>query len=229
MTSYLHIATIKAKRGSLDAPTALRQANDCLLGMKADKFDADQYPSFQAASWRLTVPQDWITLKGPDAKEIGDHARRLVLVIEFISSSLKDLSQEHPQAIGFRDDYAATRRVVAFLFTLIGQNSQALTNWLLVRDTMEKLVSEQPANADYKNRLAESLLAAGRIQRTTDKDAAIASFQRAVEVREQLASANPDDKTLQTDVKVAKRELEKLKPAQAADKSAPPPAQPSGA
>jgi hypothetical protein len=230
MTAYLHIAVIKAKRGSIDAPTALRQANDCILAMTADKVDPDLYPNLQAASWKLTVPQDWITLKGEDAKDLRNHATRLILVLEFLSTSLTALSQEHPQTLGFRDDFAATRRVVAFLYTLIGQNGPALKNWLTVRDEMEKLVSQLPANADYKNRLAESLLAAGRIQRTSsDKDAAIASFQRAVEVREQLASGNPDDKTLQVDLKVAKRELEKLKPAQAAGDNAPPPAQPSGA
>ena len=73
---------------------------------------------------------------------------------------------------------------------------------------------DQPTNADFQARLVESLLGAANLQkREGETEEAIASFKCAVEVREQMVAANPDDKALAQELAKVKGDLEKLQAA----------------
>jgi membrane protein involved in colicin uptake len=99
---------------------------------------------------------------------------------------------------------------------------QSLESWLKARDVLETLVRDQPANKDYQVRLAESLVNAARSQRTDkENEKAAANLKRAIEVREQLVAANPDDKALKQDLTTAQRDLERLEATPTASKEAP--------
>jgi alkyl sulfatase BDS1-like metallo-beta-lactamase superfamily hydrolase len=90
---------------------------------------------------------------------------------------------------------------------------------------LESLVRDEPANADYQNRLVEALVGAANLQRKKDEnDKAIANYQRAVEVRQKMVDANPDDKSLADDLAKLKSSLEKIQPAGNADKATAEPA-----
>ena len=87
---------------------------------------------------------------------------------------------------------------------------------------LETLVRDAPDNADFKTRLAETLTTLANLQKAANEnDQAIASFDRAIQMREQLAAAEPSNQSLAQNVTIARRQLDRLKAAPAA-KPAPP-------
>jgi predicted Zn-dependent protease len=144
-------------------------------------------------------------------------------------TTFDQLAKEHPQVTSFRSDLAGLRRTSAILFSNIAYATsqasfrrQSLTAWLQARDVLETLVRDQPANVDFKSRLVEALLAAAKMQKADGaRDEAIANYTRAVELRQQLAAAAPENETFQKDLAIVQRDLEKLKAAPVAAKSSP--------
>jgi hypothetical protein len=92
---------------------------------------------------------------------------------------------------------------------------------------LESLVREFPANDVYKDRLAEALVEIAQLERRTNKaDAAIKSYEQAIALLEQLATAKPDDKALAARLEAAKKALAQLRPeSPAAEVAASPPPQ----
>jgi hypothetical protein len=124
---------------------------------------------------------------------------------------LEALAIKHPETAVFRDDQAGLLRISGTLQTLVPERRAfAGEAWKSARDLLEGLVREQPTNVDYQVRLVEALTALSNIQRQENKDEAIANLKRAVEVREQMAQANPEDKDLASELAKAKSALAKL-------------------
>ncbi len=224
-SAQFHVAGLQAKLGQQESVDSLRQGLVYLNALIKSDADADVYPDVQTPILKMAAPSEWLNPKNGG----GDFQTRgmgVALTLVGTVSVLDDAAKKHPQSVGIRDDQAAFLKASSNLMSMAGRRQMSLDYWIRARDILEQLVREQPANTDYKARLAESLTSAGRIQKATkDNDAAITSYQRAVEIREQLAAAKPDDKSAQEDLTVAKRELEKLKPAPPAEKDAAQPAE----
>ena len=230
-SAQFHVAGLKAKLGQQESIDSLRQGLLVMRQLIETDANPDLYPDIQTPVLKFAAPSEWLNPKnGGGSFQLRGIAVGLSLIgtIDVLDEALK----KHPQSIGIRDDQAAFLKASSNLLSMGGQSEVSLKQWLRARDLLEQLVREQPASTDYKTRLAESLMSAGRLQKTgknKDINAAIASYQRAVEIREQLAAASPDDKSAQQDLTVARRELEKLEPAPPAEKVAPKDAAPSTA
>jgi tetratricopeptide (TPR) repeat protein len=230
--AYLHMSTIQAKLGSKESIPSLRQGIGFVIELtKEPNVDPASFPSVQASVLKLVSQGDWLAVKGVSSQEMQGLGLGLLLSAQFAAPSLEDMAKNHPDVVSFRDDVAGLEKMLASIFPLVGQRDRALASWLKARDMLETLVRDRPADAEYKTRLAESLIEAAKLQKSAKQlDEAAANYQRAVEVREQLAAAKPDDKTLQQALVAVKRDLDKLKPAQASnDAAAAPPAAPPAA
>ncbi len=220
--AHLHLATIQAKVGSKESIISLKTGLERMSDLAKDpNVDPASFPSVQASVLKLVNQSDWLGVKGVPPGEMQALGLGLLLGTETGIDACQKMATQYPDAISFRDDVAGLRRVLASLQPLIGRNKEALISWLGARDALETLVRDRPADADYKTRLAESLVAAAKLQKSAKQlDEAAANYKRAVEVRKQLAEANPDDKSLQQELTTLQRELEKLKPAEAASNAA---------
>lgn len=151
------------------------------------------------------------------------------LVVTFTRSlgTLSELSAKYPQATVFPNDLSSLHRTSAILQRVVPERRAfALDAWIQARDLLEGLVKQEPANVDFQTRLAEALINTAQMQQEKKEFAdAKANFQRAVEVREQLAAASPDDKALKNDVESAKRSLASVPAATASTPETPAPAE----
>jgi tetratricopeptide (TPR) repeat protein len=217
--AYLHMATIQAKLGLKESVPSFSLGLQCILQLsKEPDVDPASFPSVQTSVLKLVTQGDWLGAKGISPQEMQTLGLGLLMNAGLASTSLEGMARKHPDVVNFRDDVAGLQKAVGSIMALVGRNDQALTAWLVARDMLETVVRDRPADAEYKTRLAESLIAAAKLQKSAKQlDEAAANYHRAVEIREQLAAASPDDKTLQQDLTIAKRELDKLKPAQASN------------
>ncbi len=176
---------------------------------------------------------EWGTIKEGTPKERREHGMSLFMTVLSGTSTFEALAKQYPQATTFRDDLAALHRIAALFMDFQNQTPQATSALRMTSEVLESLVRDRPDNADYKTRLAEALVALGKLQkRAGNPDKAIANYERAIVLREELAAAAPDDKTIEQDLKSAKRDLERLKtapakpaaPATAEAADSPPPA-----
>jgi len=176
--------------------------------------DPNTFPSLQDSALKLTTPIEWFMVKGADRA----YQMQLVVALNRAKGTYENLSNKHPASIPFRDNYSALLKGSALIQSQMPNGKEAsLDAWLKARDILEALVREQPNNVDYQARLAESLLNAARGQKDKDAQQATANLERAVEVREQMLAAKPDDKQLQQDLNSAKRELERMATAKKAE------------
>lgn len=219
-SANFHLAALHAKLGSKDGVAAMSQGLTELDDLARDPaVDPLIIPSLQDCALKVTTPIEWFMVKGADRT----YAVQLVVAINRARGTYDELSRKFPQIAGFRDNFSALLKATAMLEGQLPNGSaKSLESWLKTRDVLETLVRDQPANKDYQVRLAESLVSAARLQKSAkENDKAADNLKRAIEVREQLAAAYPDDKTVKQDLTVAKRDLEKLAAAPAA-KSEPP-------
>jgi tetratricopeptide (TPR) repeat protein len=215
-TAFLHMTTIQAKLGSKESIPSFQQGLQGIYQLTKDpNVDPASFPSVQTSDLKLVTQGDWLAAKGVKQEDMFKLGLGLLLNAGIASTALEDMAKKHPEVVTFRDDVAGLQKALATIEALVGRNERALADWLLARDMLETLVRDRPADAEYKTRLAESLIAAAKLQKSAKQlDEAVANYQRAVEVREQLAAASPDDKARQQDLTIVKRELDKLKPAQ---------------
>ena len=137
-------------------------------------------------------------------------------VVTTSTINFEDLAKKYPQATSFRDDLAALYRIAALFNSFANRNEHAMGALRITCDTLETLVRDRPDSVDYKTRLAEALVALGKLQKGAgDSDKAAVSYERAIALREELATAAPDDKTVAQDLKSAKRDLDRIKEAAA--------------
>jgi hypothetical protein len=91
------------------------------------------------------------------------------------------------------------------------------------RKYLEGLIRDQPGNSDFQRRLADVCVLIGDTEkREKNNEAATAAFEKAVEVREALAAANPDDKEMAAQLAAAKKSLDSVKGAAPATVAAAP-------
>ena len=217
--AHFYAAGLHAKLGSMKSVESLNQGVVYLDKMKKAKIDPETYPSLQNTAMKVAAPNEWMLLKGASFSDMRPHGMRLFFAIQGAILTYKDLRKEYPQAVQPRDELSSALKYSALMQGSLGRSQQALSTWLAVREVLETLVRDQPANADYKARLAEAMVGAARLQRAAkDSEAAIKSYEDAIQIREQLAAAAPDDKALAESLATTKKDLEKLK-------SSPPPAQ----
>jgi tetratricopeptide (TPR) repeat protein len=208
-TAKFHMAALHAKLGSKEGVTAMTQGLGDLYEMtKVENADPASFPSLQDSALKVTTPFEWFRVKEIDQK----YALQMTVAINRATDLYTSLAKKYPQHVPFRDNQSALLKSAALLQSqLPGASGRSLESWLRARDILETLVRDQPTNKDYQVRLAESLVNAARMQRTAkENEKATANLNRAIEVREQLAAANPDDKAIKQDLTVAKRDLERL-------------------
>jgi hypothetical protein len=215
-SANFHLAGLHAKMGSKEALPTMTAGLVALDDLAREEgVDPSTLPSLQDAALKVTTPLEWFMVKGADQQ----YQMNLVVNVERARNAYGGLSRKFPQDVSFRDNHAALLKVSALITSQIrrqGAAAKTLEHWLAARDVLESLVKDQPANKDYQVRLAESLMNAARLQKTSDqKDKAIANVKRAIEVREQMAAAYPDDKTIKSDLTTAQRELTNLEAAPA--------------
>jgi hypothetical protein len=207
-SAKFHLAGLQAKLGSKEAAKSMFDGVMALDKLSKDtSADPDSYPSLQDSALKLTTPIEWFMVKGADRA----YQLQLIMALTQAKGNYEKLSNKYPASVPFRDNYSALLKGFALFQSQMPNGKEAsLDAWLKARDVLEALVREQPKNADYQARLAESLLNAARMQKDKDAEQATANLKRAVEVREQMLAAKPDDKQLQQESNSAKRELERL-------------------
>jgi tetratricopeptide (TPR) repeat protein len=220
----LRLAAIYAKMGSKESIPTLRQGLGLMGRLGNSSVDPDRFPSLQTCALRLVPALEWGTIKEgePTAKEREAHGVGLFLTVLMASATFENLAGKFPQHTGFRDDLAALQRINGLFNSLFNRNKQAIEALTTTCALLEVLVREKPDNADFKTRLSEALVSLGKLQKSEgDPGKAIASYERAVVLRQELATSAPDDKTIAQDLKTASRDLERLKTAPAPKTAAP--------
>jgi hypothetical protein len=207
-SAKFHMAALQVKLGSKDVVKTMFDGILALDELATDaSADPNSFPSLQDSALKLTTPIEWFMVKGADRA----YQLQLVVALGRAKGTYESLSTKHPASVPFRDNYSALLKASALIQSQMPNGKElSLDSWLKARDVLEGLVRDQPNNADYQARLAESLLNAARGQKDKDIGQAKANFERAVEVREQMLAAKPEDKQLQQDLNSAKRELERL-------------------
>jgi hypothetical protein len=207
-SAKFHLAALQAKLGSKEAADSMFDGVVALDELSTDaSADPDTFPSLQDSALKLTTPIEWFMVKGADR----NYQIQLVMNIHRAKGTYEKLAKKHPASVPFRDNYSALLKSYALIQSQMPNGKElSLDAWLKARDVLEVLVREQPNHVDYQARLAESLLNSARAQKDKDAAQAAANLKRAVEVREQMLAAKPDDKQLQQDLNSAKRELERL-------------------
>jgi tetratricopeptide (TPR) repeat protein len=213
-SARFHLAALQAKLGNKDgaASMALGLA-DLDEFVKDEELDPATIPSLQDGALKVATPVEWFMVKDADRK----YATGLVMTLARALSTYGTLSKKYPSDVNLRNNHAAVLKGWALIQSQMpGGSPKSLQAWLDARDVLETLVRDQPAVQDYQVRLVESLTNAARVQKTNKEiDQATTNMQRAVAVREQMAAAQPDNKTLQQELTTAKRELERMKPSEA--------------
>jgi hypothetical protein len=147
------------------------------------------------------------------------------------------ITREFPQAVRPRDELAQIYMYSGALQARAGRRKEGLAQLGQSRTFLEALIREQPGNPDFQRRLADVCVIMGDTEkRQKDNEAAAASYAKAVELREALAAASPDDQEMAAQLAAAKKSLESVKsaapatvaaaPADAAPSDAAPPAEP---
>jgi hypothetical protein len=205
----LQLAALQAKLGSPTCVTSLGDGLQAIHRMlKVDSFAEEDYPGFQAIVLRVVAPTDWIQVKTDDMAAYGVG---LYFAIASGTDAYQQLADKYPKSVRFRDDLSALLQASAMLQSALpGRGNSAAASWVRARDVLETLVRDQPSNLEFQTRLADSLTNAARLQATKEMDQALVNMERAVEVRQRMADANPDDQSLAKDLATAKSILEKL-------------------
>jgi tetratricopeptide (TPR) repeat protein len=221
--AHFHLAGLLAKRGSKDAVKELNDGLQQISFMKLDHSDPSTFPSLQQSALKYTLPTEWFTFRGESGAGAGDRLLLLVLGFNNAAAVFEELKAEHPESVSFRDDIAAVSRIPGTMFGFANQNRQALSNWQKAADNLESIVRDRPGDVEYKVRLAEALAAVASRQKSMGKtEEAMPTYQRVIELREQIVAASPEDKTRQQELTTAKRDLERIKTAKPAKKESPP-------
>jgi len=212
LAAYQRSAGLQAKAGKGGLVGDLKSIAELLDAMKAAEYDVSRYPSLNQNGLKSTTPTEWVAVKDTP---FNIHIIGLLQSFQMNVASLESLARKYPENPIFRDDLAAMQRISGSLQSMRAErHSYAMVAWEQARDTLETLVREQPNNMDFQVRLVEALTSLANLQKQNDKkDEAIANLKRAVEVREQMSQANPDDKALADELAKAKGDLAKLEPA----------------
>ncbi len=209
--AHYRIAGLHAKLGSMKSIEAMNAGTVCVLEMLQADVDPETLPSLQHWAMDVAAPNEWLRIKGATFTNLPKHAARLFVSLQSAKNRFIDAHRAAPDAVRPRDELANLRKYTAMFLERQNQRPRALGEWSDAAELLETLVRDQPANTDYQARLAEALVATGKLQaREQDTDAAVKSFQRTVELLEQLLAAAPQDEALAKDLETAQNELAKV-------------------
>ena len=207
-SARLHLAALQARVGSPECVNSLNAGLAAVNGMIKADFPEKDFPGFQATALKIAAPMDWVQVKTND---LQSHVIGLFFAIKTAAGTYHDLATKFPKSVVFRDDLSALLKSSATLeMNIPGRGVSAARTWDEARDVLETLVRDQPSNEEFQTRLLESLATAARLQAPTERDKAIANLKRAVEVRQKMADAKPDDKAIADGLAKAQSDLEKL-------------------
>lgn len=212
--AQFRVAGLHAKMGSGKSVPALASALVMIDKLRQAKLDPDTYPSMQECAMGIAAPEEWIMLKGASMKEMQAHAPKLVFGLGGAMVQYGQINREFPQAIRPRDELAQIYMYSGALQARAGRRKEGLAQLGQSRTYLEGLVREQPGNSDFQRRLADVCMIIGDTEkRQKNNEAATAAFEKAVEVREALAAANPDDQEMAEQLAAAKKSLDSVKSA----------------
>jgi type II secretory pathway pseudopilin PulG len=212
--AHFHAAGIQARMGLMDSVGSLGQGIMQLGRLHTAKTDPEEYPSVQECAMQVTPANEWMMLKGASFSDMRKHGTNLFFTLTRGVVEYQNANIEHPRAVRPRNELAVLLSASAKMQSTLGRSKEALGLSTRAVGLLDSLVKDDPANTDYKVRLAQTLAETGKLQKTAKDNAAAAeSYRRAIEIREELLAANPGDATLTADLKAAKSELAKIKPA----------------
>ncbi|MGD9723235.1 MAG: hypothetical protein AB7O59_18620 [Pirellulales bacterium] len=221
--AHFRIAGLQAKLGSMKSVPALGAGLIYLRKMDQAGIDPETFPSAEECAMGIAAPQEWMQLKGASFKEMAQHGGKMLITMAQGTVTFREILRNHPTAVKPREELATFLKYAAAIQEFARRRQQALAQWTQARDVLDSLLREQPGNSQYKSRLAEAQAAMGKLQKEQkNADEALQSYERALALREELASSAPDDKALAADVEAVKKELDKLRaeaPAMAAAKA----------
>ncbi len=169
--AQFRVAALQAKSGSLDCIGSLTKAFDYLAEIRAAKLGPESYPNLQAVAFRFVTPNEWVPVKSFD--EARTYGVGLFISLQGAISLGQQLAFQNPQVDTFHENVAGLDKISATLQAMIpNREAQSLAAWVDARNHLEILLHDRPQDADAKNRLIESLVAAAKLQRVArDNDA----------------------------------------------------------
>jgi hypothetical protein len=222
--AQFRIAGLYAKMGSSKSVPALAAALVMINRLREAKVDPDTYPGMNECAMGIAKPEEWIMLKGATMKEMRDHAPKLVFGLSGAMVQYNQVNREFPQAIRPRDELAQVYMYAGALQARVGRREEGLGQLNRSRTYLESLVRDQPGNSEFQTRLADVCVLVGDLEkRKKNNEGAAAAFERAVQLREPLAAASPDDKELAAQLAAAQKSLESVKGAGSETVAAAPP------
>jgi tetratricopeptide (TPR) repeat protein len=221
--AQFRVAGLYAKMGSNKSIPALTAGMITIDKLRNAKVDPDTYPSLEESAMGIAAPEEWIALRGASMKEMGQHGIKLLFGLNTAIGQYAHVNREFPEAIGPREELANLFGYSGAFQARAGRRKEGLGQMSQARGHLESLLASQPGNPKYQARMADLCVLMGAAQKADkDTDAAMASYDKAVQLREALSAASPDDTELAAQLESAKKELDKLKSAAPAKVAAAP-------
>ena len=76
-------------------------------------------------------PTEWAQLKEGTCEQRQAHGGKLFITVQMAGSTFEDLSKKYPQSIGFRDDLAAIRNIVALFMNFQHRPDQEMRSRMI--------------------------------------------------------------------------------------------------
>ncbi len=204
----MQLAMLQAKTGNSGCVASLQATFHTLAEMSAGNYPLEKYPDMYELCFKSTIPMDWATMKDASLETQGQ-----ALVFAFMNgnSTFGELSLKYPEETVFSSAYASLLKISAALQSLMPErHAHARAAWVQTSDLLESCLSKKPGDEEFQARLVEALVGASNLQRRADKPEAIKNLTRAVEVRQMMVDANPEDKDLEKELSKLKNNLETL-------------------
>jgi len=209
--AQLHAAGLQAKLGSMKSTDSITQSMQYYGKLNKAKVDPETYPSMIGTTMKIAQPSDWMVLKGRRLRRSaeawiqaadGDQhgGRDFPRYLQGFSSS--DPPSRGPGGPAGGLGHAARAVPPRQGSTRPGHSSDCGHGDPGPRSAGRGGIQE-PVGPDLGQRRATA-------ENTKDIPAAKASYQKAIEIREQQIAASPDDKALASELETAKTELAKL-------------------
>ncbi len=221
--AHFRTAGLYAKMGSNKSLSALNTGMLVIDKLRAAKIDPETYPSLQECAMEIAAPEEWFLLKGASMKEMQAHGGKMLMGINIAATQYAHVNRDFPEARSPRREMATALAYSGAIQARTGRRTEAMAQLRRARKQLESLVADDPANSDYRTRLADLCFMMGGIEKALkDTEAATVSYEKAVELREALSAADPDDEALAAQLEAAKKQLDALKSAAPAKVAAAP-------
>jgi tetratricopeptide (TPR) repeat protein len=209
--AYLRLAGLQAKLGSTKSVASLNGGITYIDKLIEAGVDPETYPSVEECAMKVAAPNEWLMVKGATFNALPKHAAQLFFAISGAIMTFEDAHKKFPEAVKPRDELARVLAYSAQFQVRQRRYEEGLSQWSQARDMLETLVKDRPANVDYQRRLLDALIGTAQLQKRLQKtEEARATYERAIQVAEKLAAAQPDDKGIAAQLETAKKDLASL-------------------